>query len=540
MRVLLLVLIASACAAGARVIKSVRGPACERVAVWRDGRFVDSVCRDRLPPGLAVIPLDDAWAPAVFAPSPDGDVPAYRATYVALAAERFEAAGSGAALAAADRHLDPYGIQPALGVVRARLTDDARHACHDAVTDGDRAAVEAHLACDGLLAQRDVDGVHDRRTRWAVKAFQRGAMLVPSGAVDAETREAIARDSRERDYVVALRVLRERVVAATGLIEDGTAGAGPSPVLGRRLESTSLVMARGHTPLADAAPDRVAAATEAAARALGWTDPRATREFLARHGPGGREPIASVAVPVPARPAYHRDTIRLEVEVDRGDVWYDVTPQPRPIQRRAALIVYARVTGGRIPLVRWPTTIGGWQAELTDDTEDGIAERWKESPVGRFEWRELYVAPTWAPPRKTPDHELVRRTSDGGYALRDDAIGPGYRSAYGLAALVHHHAETDTDIRTHGTANMASLHRGVSHGCHRLLGVHALRLAGFLVTHVSHEHHGEQKTAYRRTVRSGGEHRAAIDTRGYLIRLDPPVPVEVLPGRIRSLRKTPR
>ena len=526
---------------------------CAPVPVWRDGEPVGTTCpADAAAAGLTIIALDDEWTPSVLAPDAEGMAPRYRATYLALAAERFADAGDDGVPAREDRYLDPYGLPPTLTVVSTRLEDEARHACHAAIDDTELArapaarlrrravvkVVEEHLACDALLARREVDGAWNGRTRAAIRAFQRGVMRMPDGRLGPDTRVALVDSSRERDFRTALRVLRERVIAATGLIEDGTAGAGPSAVLGRFLESVDFVQARGHAALAGAAPDRIAAATEAAAIALGWTDPEATRTFLARHGAAGPDPVPAVAVRLPAVPTYHSAAMQLEVEIDRGDVWYDPEPRARPIERRAAVILYARVDQQRIPLVRWPATIGGWQDEIVD----GIAPRWKESPPGPRVWRDLYVAPTWLPPISTPDRELVRRDDDGRYRLQREALGPSYRSAYGLAMLIHHRVETrgattifvDTEIRTHGTANLPSLHTGASHGCHRLLGVHALRLAGFLMAHRAHARLGEQATWYRRTVRFHGRFPVSIDTRGYAIRFDPPIPIEVLPGRIRS------
>ena len=61
---------------------------------------------------------------------------------------------------------------------------------------------------------------------------------------------------------------------------------------------------------------------------------------------------------------------------------------------------------------------------------------------------------------------------------KTEIIGPGYRAAYGLVALVHHQIEgvnergelqlMDHRIRTHGTAAYLSVKRGESNGCHRL------------------------------------------------------------------------
>lgn len=193
--------------------------------------------------------------------------------------------------------------------------------------------------------------------------------------------------------------------------------------------------------------------------------------------------------------------------------------------------------GDWIPLVRWATTIGGWQKQRVDDD---IEITWKESPSGPRIWRDLFVGPSWLPPKTTPDRELVRR-SDGGTVLARDALGPSYRAAFGMVAFVHlvHEVngtrveEWDQGIRTHGTGNLTSLANGVSHGCHRLLGLHVVRLADFVLAHRTHVHHGPAPTYYRRIVRANGRSfPVAIDTLGDRIELVPPIAVTVLPGRI--------
>ena len=90
----------------------------------------------------------------------------------------------------------------------------------------------------------------------------------------------------------------------------------------------------------------------------------------------------------------------------------------------------------------------------------------------------------------------------------------------------------DEGIRTHGTGNLASLTNGVSHGCHRLIGRNALRLADFVLAHRDHVPRGDTPTYYRRVVRSHGSFPVAIDSLGYRIELTPPIPVDVLPGRL--------
>jgi hypothetical protein len=220
----------------------------------------------------------------------------------------------------------------------------------------------------------------------------------------------------------------------------------------------------------------------------------------------------------------------LSVEIDRGDVsrWKVAT-------RRPALILYVTVGDKRTALVRWPTTIGGWQHEKVSA---GEIHKWKESPVGPRVWRDLYVGPSWLPPDSTPDRELVRTGAHP--RLASELLGPSYRAAFGYLAFVHllvGKSETDVwdqGIRTHGTGNVRSLADGVSHGCHRLMGLHVVRLAGFVLAHHQHAIRGDASTYYRRMVRyEGRRFPIAIDTLGYRIELTPPISVEVLRGHVR-------
>ncbi len=346
--------------------------------MWRDGQPAGTVCRDDAAArGLTVIDLRDDWVPPIFAAAPDRTGPGYRATYVALAQERFAEAGPDGEFAARDRYLELFGIAPSLGVVRARLDDEARHGCHAAVDgaalaaatqliaeeplesaagklaqaravraalEADRVrrklpdlealgavsayyrrvvelsaaqearlaavrAVQAHLACDGLFQTRPLDAAYTWQTSTAVERFQRGAMLVPNAMIDEPTREGLALDSRERDLRTALRVLRERVAAATGLIEDGTAGDGPATVLGRALDpdarwrprgrrargrraGSHRVGHRGRGPRARLARRRLGARLPRSAR-LGRGARRASWRWSCRRGPATTGPRCS-------------------------------------------------------------------------------------------------------------------------------------------------------------------------------------------------------------------------------------------------------
>jgi len=552
-----------------------------------------------------IVDLRDAWTPSLFAPAPDGSVPEFRATYLAIAAERDTA---GQPLATTDALQELYGIVPSFAIVRERLTQQARYRCHAqidssplntltrpfgqeheglfklsaynrrilgaqlervraarnlpdyAVLAADRelgptyakwkaaddqysgvVAAQKHLACDGYFTAKDADGLFSWQTGTALELFQRRHFLLPNGRLDAETRHALATDPRELDFRFALRILRERVAGATGLIEDGTAGVGPQPILGRMLDPEEMRAARGHEkPLPDAAPDLISAATDAAARQLGWTDPAAAAAFLARH-PGG----VRVALALPRPPPYHASHMNLSAVIDRGDVYYDPTPVPRVVAHRPSIVIYAEDHGTKRALVRWPTTIGSW----SDVTINGVTvQRWKESDVGPRVWRDLFAAPTWLPPRTTPDRDLVKWNGTGKWTLKRSILGPGPHGAFGIMLLPHYQVNKDAagrerfdfnGIGTHGSATVMSIVNGTSHGCHRLFNQLAVRLGAFLLAHRDHVTRGQSKEYYRRIVRYKGSFPIKIDTRGYLYEFTPPVPVEVTRGTIRSARKIP-
>ena len=561
-----------------------RGPICATDAAAR---------------GLTLLELADTWTPTLFALDAAGNAPSYRATYLKLA---------GAHTDAEEALGELYGIVPSFAIVRERLADDARHACHAniasapigllarSISQDDRDAVrgaeqrragfaaqlerervkrdlpdlaalagvkelaaryarwktvddqhaalvaaEQHLACDGYLPAKDADGSFTWKTGNAVELFQRRNFLMPNERLDPETREALLLDSHERDFRLALRILREHVVDASGLVEDGTAGAGPQPVLGRLLDPEAMRVARGGAPLPDAAPDLVSQATEAAATELGWTDATATRAFLERHAAGVR-----VAIKLPPAPAYHAAHMALSAEIDRGDVYYDEQPIARRVAHRPTLVLYVDDGGTRRPLLRWPTTIGGWADQRTAEGE--VLQRWKESDVGPRVWRELYAAPTWLAPKTTPDRDLVKNLYNGHWGLKSEVFGPGPHAAYGMMLLVHEQVVKQKDgpdryddngIGTHGSASVTSIVNGTSHGCHRLYNQLAVRLADFLLHHRDHVAKGEQPESYRRVIEYQGTFVETIKTRGYLYEMTPPVPVMVTKGRILSERKSP-
>jgi hypothetical protein len=89
---------------------------------------------------------------------------------------------------------------------------------------------------------------------------------------------------------------------------------------------------------------------------------------------------------------------------------------------------------GEVALGRWPTTIGGWK---TIEKSDGsMALKYKESVTGDAIWPEILATPTWHPATGIPTRKLLIKRGDT-WEPKTEIIGPGYRAAYGLVALVH-------------------------------------------------------------------------------------------------------
>lgn len=562
---------------------------------------------------LTLLDLRDDFAPRIFNPAPDlGELgtPPYRTTYVQLADERL---GDLPEDVEPEQYLEVFGIFPTFRVLTERLADTERHTCHAQVDVGwlrtlpyvlkftdidvpaerqrvrayerelplfraemeERAlesldalegvttrareyaqfvkdqrrveavrAVQAHLRCDGLLEGAFVRGVLDTPTSDALALWQRRHMLYAAGSIDTTTIETMRVDSRELDFRGVLRTLRERVVDATGVIEDGSARHEWGTILGRIIDAPELRASAGQEPREDGAPDWVSPATEAAAQALGWTSPEA---FVAFEGHPEQ-----VAVQLPPVPTYHSASMPLRAEIDRGDVNYELPRDVRggrdPVVRRPVMTLFARDGDHDVALVQWPTTIGGWMRE---NARSGIMLKYKESPAGPRVWRDVIAAPAWIPPGGTPVGDLIRYVGRDRIVPNTTLFGPGYRSAYGLAMVVHHKREenpmgdgdrvfTDEGVRTHGSVAYRSILTGSSHGCHRLHNHLAVRLTGFLLAHRLHVRRGSLLVRHSREVRTSvGTTTFRIRSRGYAYELTPPVEVEVLEGNIIGRRRTP-
>jgi len=617
--------------------------------------------------GLTVVDLSDDWLPYVFSEEPGKPQP-LRPFLVDLANGRFRP-GTQYARAREDRYFEAFGVFPSLSLMRRRLAERKRHACHDRVKDGvletmppksailpeepekptttspagepgktasadpavggatppaapagavapekpprkplspteQRAviAMQAHLRCEDLLPGKAKSARMDRRTVEGLKIYQRLLMIADNGRIDLETRTALLADSREHDFRALLRALRERVVDATGLLEDGSALGVVGEVQGRALDSAEFrplpvqpptppgtpppaaapgpaagaapaVAAAPASPakVITAAPDLIAAATQAASQALGWTSPEAVLASTvvappappassrgAARKPKARKGLlplpAAVAVRLPPPPPYHGPKMELRAEIDRGEV---VLARPvldkdghkkwrPPVNDRPTLTLYARAGDGEVALARWPTTIGGWK---TIQKSDGsMALKYKESITGDALWPEVLATPTWHPPSGLPTRKLLIKRGDT-WVPKTEIVGPGYRAGYGLVAIVHHQIMgvnergeqqlKDLLIRTHGTPAYRSVKRGESAGCHRLHNYLALRLAGFLVKHRENVRDGLVPEDYVRKLEYQGQQVALeSEAKGYRFKLTPPVPVTVLDGDVRGDAKS--
>ncbi|HVX98086.1 MAG TPA: L,D-transpeptidase [Polyangia bacterium] len=407
------------------------------------------------------------------------------------------------------------------------------------------AEVEKRLACEGTLdLTKHKAGVYDTLMRNAVLDFQQEHTVFDQADLKRTTLEALARPLLDNDFASLRRVLVERAVSAGRFLEDGSSKATYPGSDGAR----------------HPVPDLVTAATDALMARLGLGEPEDALEFFQRH-PARDFRALRVAVRFPPLPEYHSADMDLSVEIDRGDVWYDFPfdakgqrlPQPR--QNFPTFTLFTKWRGERVPLVKWRTTVGGWRTELAADGQEYL--RWKGSDVGKRVWRHIVTTPVWIPPASSPLGGMVKEKKVNGMFVRVtnyDETGPGFLSAYGLVAAIHEQVIVkkgadggaigttyfDNGIRTHGSFDYMSLRGRFSHGCHRLYNNLALRMFTFVLQHRRVHTLGSIALGMRRDFWSKGEvFEMRLPSRGFYYELDPPLPVEVLEGRIMGQREKP-
>ena len=412
---------------------------------------------------------------------------------------------------------------------------------------------EKRLACEGLLdPAKHKAGSYDTAMRTAMLQFQQKHAVIDQADIKRPTLEALARPPLENDMRALGRVLSERAMHAAGFLEDGSvndaaaAGSGASSVVG----ATYLGADGTRHPV----PDLATASREAILSRLGIATAADAVAFFRRHS---RADFAwlKVAVRLPAPPEYYGPQMDLFAEIDRGDVWYDFPfnaagvrlPQPRT--RFPTFTMYVKWRGERVPLVRWRTTVGGWRVELASDGQEYY--RYKGSDVGPRVWHHIVAAPVWIPPASSPLASMVKEKRVNGTYVKVtnyDETGPGYLSAYGLAAAIHEEMRRgpdgptffDNGIRTHGSFDYTSLRGRFSHGCHRLDNQLAVRLFSFVLGHRKMRVIGTIPLGSRRTFFAQGEvFEMRLPNRGFYYELDPPLPVDVLEGTVKGQLQKP-
>jgi hypothetical protein len=495
--------------------------------------------------GFTLVDLSDDFTPILFADQ-GGHKNAYRSTFVGLANDRLDSDGQPLA-AGSENYLELYGIFPSFSVLSRRFAAQAGRRCLD---EGSRAvwagklpsgkvsaetwkALAARLGCESLLAASagHKPGRFDRPLLLALRRFQLKHMIYEGAHLRGNTRETLGRDLLENNHRALLRVLRERVVAATGIIEDGSG----SRALG---------------PAANLADDY----TAIAARALGVDTPEGAEAFLRRRPPGAFGRLLA-AVKLPPRPLHYDEALQLKLVIDRGDVYYDPPfdeagqPVRQPRKKYPTLTLVGVLGKKELALVRWRTTIGGWRLEQASDGYEYY--RYKGSDVGPRVMRQIIAGPVWLAPPATPVRSLVKWKVVGGRSQRVvdySELGPGYLSAYGLVAGYFvipgkdGRPDRDNGIRAHGSAEYLSMYSadGYSHGCHRLPNHLAIRLYSFLLRHRPVRVQGQlEGVASRQFLHGENVFEVRIHSRGFGYELDPPLPVEVRAGNIRGERKEP-
>jgi hypothetical protein len=395
------------------------------------------------------------------------------------------------------------------------------------------AAVERRLKCEGLLGadSKHKAGIYDDAMRVAVMKFQHKNMIYEAHFLRRKTVDALARPPLDNDYDGLVRTLRERVISAAGIIEDGTGNTQKIPAIDLANEYTNLTIAQ-----------------------LGLNDAQAGLEFFKRH-PAQEFQTLRAAIKLPPRPAYYAEHMDLSIVVDRGDVWYDLPFDakgnfaPRARKRYPTLTLFVKHDGKNIPLARWRTTIGGWRAEQATDGYEYF--RYKMSDVGPRVIRQVVSGPVWIAPPSTPIRSLVKGKVVNGGAMKVvnyDELGPGFLSAYGVVAGyfvipgLNGRPDYDNGVRAHGSSDYLSIYsqHGFSHGCHRLPNHIAVRLYSFILGHRNKTVAGDQPLGFTRQFLQGETvYEMKIPSRGYAYYLDPPLPVSVLEGDIRGPQKTP-
>ena len=409
-------------------------------------------------------------------------------------------------------------------------------------------AAQARLECEGFFTGRGehTPGLFDWRTHEALAEFERRHRVYGWGFIGDDTLAVLQTSLQDTEREAVIRVLTERAMHAAEVIEDGS-----TSTLRDGEPRTYKAEDGRELPI----PNLEAELRERVIAAFGLETADSTYAWLQSLGEISAEKV--VAVQGIELPPYYADVMELSVSTDRGDVWYEFPydeegkARPQPVSRRPRLTISVTYNDQKIPLARFGTTVGGWRGEFIDGA---VMWKYKGSPVGKRVWSRISAAPIWVPPESTPPRVMLSKRRDrrrGDYFEIDyHTTGPSYASAYGLVAAYHRkyyrspdgkvQVGGDEGIRTHGSVDYMSIMRRHSHGCHRMHNHIAVRLMSFVLEHRPHTRYGQQPMVYRREFEFEEEmYVMEFDKGGYNFVLEEPLPVEVLPGRVRGQVKEP-
>lgn len=412
-------------------------------------------------------------------------------------------------------------------------------------------AAQQRLDCEGYTKGKGrlIPGTLDWGTHMALAEFERRHHVYSWGMLGKDTIEYLRMPPMEAERQGVLRVLTERATHAAAVIEDGSTSKLP--------DGTPRTF-RGADGKPHPVPDLVSDLRERIVAAFGLQTPESTLAWLESLGDLPPTEHRYVAIDGPELPEYYDGDMVLTLDYDRGDVWYDFPfddtgkETAQPVERRPRVTLFTFYNGQKIPLAKYGTTIGGWRSENVDDV---VMWKYKESPVGPRVWKEIVAAPVWLPPDGTPPKDLLkkrkhRKPDEPEYEIKREELGPGYASAYGLVAAYHRKfveradgsiaLGQDEGIRTHGSVDYMSIMQRHSHGCHRLHNHIAVRLMSFVLAHRPHKRWGQQPLAWKKEYEYEDEtYELEMKQAGYLFELDTPLRVEVLEGRVRGEVKQP-
>jgi hypothetical protein len=401
------------------------------------------------------------------------------------------------------------------------------------------AAAQARLECEGFFPGRAkyTPGLFDWLTHEALAEFERRHRVYGWGFIGRDTLDVLRMTPEETEQEAVIRALTERAMHAAKVIEDGSTSTLQDGT--PRTYETEDGQVR---PI----PNFEAELREHVIEAFGLQTPESTYAWLQSLGEIPAQKV--VALEGLELPPYYGDAMDLRVAIDKGDVWYefpfdeDGKPRSQPVSRRPRITIFVRYNDQSIPLARFGTTIGGWRSEFIDGE---VMWKYKDSPVGKRVWSLIAAAPIWIPPESTPPRVMLYQKRDKTFDVDYHTTGPSYASAYGLVAAYHRkfyrspdgmfQVGGDEGIRTHGSVDYMSIMRRHSHGCHRMHNHLAVRLMSFVLEHRPHRRLGQEPMQYLREFEYEEQlYVMEFDKGGYEFVLDEPLPVEVLPGRIRG------